>query len=178
MTAAALPADQLDALANALEKHALYTPRQNPALNLEGNPPSIKQELERKTLDELQRLILALEHGKVSPSQFNAAVRSLWQATAGLVSKDIMNLIEQTKAQLLTDDDAISRSYVSRDRATVISVDWLPGRESVKVTRIADGKRTNSVAAADPASMIPSKDARDQFARICKRLEEAGMEKL
>jgi hypothetical protein len=174
--AAALPIDVLDAVVNAVEKHDLYSGGGEERRNKNG-VPTLKDELERKTLDELQRLVLALEHGKVSQGYYNAAVESLWMTTAGLVSKDIMNLIDASKRQLVK-PAPVREAFVTADEKSMVIVTWMPATGDLCVTRHADGKLTVAPWSAPKDAVIPSLDASKHFHNIVDSLTKMGMKKL
>jgi hypothetical protein len=180
MNAAALPDDALDHLASAIERHELYAGRTPAAVPDDGKkPPSVKQELERKTLDELQRLVLALEHGKVTQGQFNAAIDSLWLTTAGLVQRDIMDLIEKTKVNLIVDESWLRETFVSTgERRFTVTVSWKVGTDQVTLTRVADGKVTVSRWDPPKDEIIPSMSAKKHFQSVCKSMKDRGFEPL
>jgi hypothetical protein len=173
MTAQELPEDMLDQLANALEKHQLYSQpaeEERTRKTAFGNVPSLKAELERKTLDELQRVLLCHQHGKMSDAECDAAVESMWMTTAGLVSKDIMNIVGQARAEFKGLSRTITRTFVSPDNKGVLIVRWCPGEGVVEVT----SKQVSKSWTAPADSVIPSKDSREHFRDLCAKLKAKG----
>lgn len=55
--------------------------------------PSFKEEIERKTLEELQRLMFDYEKAKLSRSEAAQCLRTLWNAVSGLIERETMELI-------------------------------------------------------------------------------------
>lgn len=62
--------------------------------------PTLREELDRKTLTELVRLLGSNEKGETSSVELKRSVDSLWAATAGLVDKDIMDIMSVTLGQI------------------------------------------------------------------------------
>jgi hypothetical protein len=60
---------------------------------LEAEPPTIREELERKVVAEIERVYLAVRAGKISANAYHAALAGLWGGVAGLVSHESMELI-------------------------------------------------------------------------------------
>lgn len=57
--------------------------------------PDLKEELERKTSETLAETLQHLSEGRSTPETAMAVLRSLWGTTAGLVSKELMNMIAE-----------------------------------------------------------------------------------
>lgn len=58
---------------------------------------SLKSEIERKTLDAAEWLVHSKESNKITEDQFGIGILSLWNATAGLVSKETMEILTLSK---------------------------------------------------------------------------------
>ncbi|MEZ2310827.1 hypothetical protein AB6809_29705 [Paraburkholderia sp. RCC_158] len=76
------------------------TPEQTAALQaLNSEPPSIREELERKTVEEIERAFLAVRQGKMTSYGYHQALQGLWGGVAGLVSKESMELISAAQKE-------------------------------------------------------------------------------
>jgi hypothetical protein len=178
MGAQALPSHVLDEVVNALDKDDLYSRGGQEKLNPQTGVPTVREELERKSLEELQRLVLALQHGKLSQAQFNEALQTLWMTTAGLVKNDISALIAKTRNELEKRREKVTRAFASKDGETFVVVSWIPSEGELAVTRHADGKVVTVPWTAPADSTIPTLDARNHFQNICESLSGTGFTQL
>jgi hypothetical protein len=62
----------------------------------EDEPPTIQQELDRKAVEELQRVMHGLTTRKVTLVQAQAHLQTLWETCAGLIPTESMNLVAQS----------------------------------------------------------------------------------
>lgn len=60
-------------------------------------PPTIREELDRKTLEELERLVYGYENDLIPGIEARASLQTLWQLVAGLVPRETMDLIAQVR---------------------------------------------------------------------------------
>jgi len=60
---------------------------------MSGDLPSIKEELDRKSLDAIERLILKHRDGEISDEAYSVALDVLFMTVSGLVSEDFIQLI-------------------------------------------------------------------------------------
>lgn len=58
-----------------------------------GELPTIKEELDRKSLDAIERLILKHRSGEISDEAYSVALDVLFQTVSGLVSEDFIQMI-------------------------------------------------------------------------------------
>lgn len=64
-----------------------------------SNPPSIREELNRKVVDTLELLLVRQSRGEVTVSEMKVAIDAVYTATVGLLSEetiDLMTTIEKT----------------------------------------------------------------------------------
>lgn len=62
-------------------------------------PPSIREELSRKALEALERLVIDRSRGTITEAQFSTGMNVLWDIAAGLTDKDFMEIISTVKVQ-------------------------------------------------------------------------------
>lgn len=60
-----------------------------------GEPPSLRDELARKAVDQLTLVMHRHSEGDVSSAEAAFVARSLWHATSGLVPEDVSQLLGQ-----------------------------------------------------------------------------------
>jgi len=56
--------------------------------------PTLQEELDRKALETIEKMEVDLEQGRITVEQYAYGVDLIWLSWAGLVSKDLMPLIE------------------------------------------------------------------------------------
>lgn len=56
--------------------------------------PSIKEELERKTLEAIESLVVRHRNGDLSDKEFSTGLATAYDCVAGLVDKSITEFIE------------------------------------------------------------------------------------
>lgn len=80
--------------------------------------PSIKDELERKSVDMLGYLVDDHIKGKITEAQYSTGLDVLWGVASGLAGNDFLNMMSMTKV------DKNDRSF-SRDAFLVKEKEWL-----------------------------------------------------
>lgn len=86
-------------------------------------PPSVKDELERKTVDLLETLVHRAETHRMSQADLSLAAKTLWNVTSGLVSSEISRLCSAA-AETAPASARMKRHFVGKGK--VLSVVWLP----------------------------------------------------
>lgn len=56
--------------------------------------PDPIEELDRKVVEELERLEVKRMKDDISPDQYNRAIMTMWNVTAGLIPKETMGLLD------------------------------------------------------------------------------------
>ncbi|MGZ8172995.1 hypothetical protein [Methylobacter sp.] len=84
--------------------------------------PDIKEELERKTLIELENLVNALDLGKITNAEYLASINTLFAVCSGLVDGDFFQLISAASKEAVK-DYSFNRTRIFRkeDKVTIIS---------------------------------------------------------
>lgn len=85
--------------------------------------PTIKEELERKTVEVLERLVFRHETHRISKDHLSNAAKTIWNITSGLVGDEIAALCSAT-ADMATVPDRMKRHFVGKGK--VLTVTWLP----------------------------------------------------
>ena len=94
-------------------------------------PPSIRDELDRKALENLQFLVHSLDTAQITKAQYDLASFVLWNVTAGLVCNDVSEAISAAKPEqpsefwttgvLTKDKHVVAVSYSNRGRLRVVA---------------------------------------------------------
>lgn len=59
--------------------------------------PTLTEELERKSMDELSRILHLFETGRITHREMNLMLDTLWACVSGLASEDWRSLIEEAR---------------------------------------------------------------------------------
>jgi hypothetical protein len=95
-----------------------------------GEHPTIREELERKVTEEVERVILAVRNGKMTAYGYQTALDGLWGGAAGLVSHESMELItEARKAHVHGAAQTLRTVFVIGEAVTCVK--WVVGDDTV-----------------------------------------------
>lgn len=88
-----------------------------------SDAPSIAEELERKVSETLSEALRAASTGIVSPDVTKGILKALWGCSAGLVTKDLMELIADS-VDALDEQRSVPRRHalVKGDRTMIITL--------------------------------------------------------
>jgi len=124
---------------------------------LESEHPGIREELERKVVDEIERLVLAVRGGKITSYAYHQAIDGLWGGVAGLVSRESMEIITAAKKEFAGGLSETMRSMTVIGEVVAV-VRWLVGGDVVetvlkkpgaalvsKETRVKDGSSASAL---------------------------------
>lgn len=133
-------------------------------------PPSIAQELERKTVEEIERLVISLQYGKISDAQFVQAVETLWQTVAGLVEQQTMDILATLKTHVSKNtQERVTRIFCNDSGDTVIAVWNLTiGKVTTLVKKQGDRAGTGRDWRPLQDAIHPSRETKEHYERICK----------
>lgn len=116
--------------------------------------PTIKAELNRKTVEFLEQKAHESETGQITKNDLGIVAQAVWTVTAGLVDHDISSLAEQ-----LADDAArspIKRSFVGKGE--VLTFAWKAGGNGFVLTSIdANTQKRSSVASKTEPGELQNK---------------------
>lgn len=121
-------------------------------------PPTLKEELDRKTMLALESLFNDLNEGRITHAQYGRAMTALWESVAGLVSKDIMDMFEAMPV-VKTDDESYWQPAIVGEHM----VRFHTRDAAVEVCKFKVAKRYDCE--------FP-KDARSMFLKIIERLKK------
>ena len=105
--------------------------------------PTIEEELERKVSETLADALHQLQRGETTPEAAKATLNALWGATAGLVSKEMMEIIAESIDAVDLEESA-PRRRVFRKGQTVVILD-LPELARMQVNVIMPGSSGKQV---------------------------------
>jgi hypothetical protein len=109
-------------------------------MTIEREIPDISDELNRKTVDELKDLTIKKNNRDVTDTQYALAVRSLWQATSGLVSEDVAKIFNAIDGEASKNKDFATYSLIKGGKVALIK-HLLNGCKYVFMLYDENGKR-------------------------------------
>ena len=83
--------------------------------------PTLAQEIERKSIDTLEKLAVDLELGRITKAQYLYGLDILWSAVAGLAGTDFTIMIETAKLPN-RDKEFVTRTYYQSDKGNVVRI--------------------------------------------------------
>ncbi|KVH64451.1 hypothetical protein WS89_03985 [Burkholderia sp. MSMB1072] len=105
--------------------------------------PTIRDELERKVTDEVERLVLAVQQGKLSAYGYQMALEGLWGGVAGIVSKESMELLSAAK-QSYQGTHMMVRVFRRGERN--VKLTWTFGEPSFTISGLSPDKMIRHAA--------------------------------
>jgi predicted nuclease with TOPRIM domain len=139
--------------------------------------PTIVQELERKTLAELERVMWSLEKKKISVASAYAAVRALWEITSGLVPTETMNLIAQASTELEKSAQEVEmRVLVDGEKSAVLNA--VSGGVNIFIRRHADVVGKIKTIRTDTNELFPEEWAFHKMEEVANQLQNKGMNRI
>ena len=133
---------------------------------MSGDLPTIKEELERKTLETYDWLIQRLGAGQIGSAEVKIALQTVFNVTCGLVSRDIT---EAAEAVEFDDSVKVTRKRIFKAAHVVFIVSWAPGDRFVNVDAVKAVDVVRKQYESDD-----SRDALQKFAQICKAMLDKG----
>jgi len=99
--------------------------------------PDVREELERKTLDELVRLTHCVQEGRLEEGEFSLIAKSMWAITSGLVPTESAELVAQA-----ADEYPIPthKAHFLKD-GTVYTFAWNPEKDDYVLVKRAVGQK-------------------------------------
>lgn len=139
-----------------------------------GEPPGLREEIERKTHDEMARLLCNREQGVISHAQFRQGAESLWNSVSGLIPRDMMDILSQMRAMPIEDgSEALTQAFGTT--TDMVITQRVPGDDGkVKVIRQKDGLWYRSVINPAPGEYQPNKWAKNTIQKVGDALTAKG----
>lgn len=138
--------------------------------------PTKEEELERKAMDELSRILHLYDTGRVTHREMNLMLDTLWACVAGLISEEWREFIEEARR---VEDDRVPFEYhaIRKSPYTLISLHRSDESLSV-IVRTSTGaiKQERHVDLSDRE--LPAKLARDRMKATIKEITNGGFEPL
>ncbi len=93
------------------------------------------EELERKTLDVLARILHDYEQGIVSQAQASHSLRAIFDTVSGLVGTEVFDFISEASAHVDADQkkDKLRRFFVHPSRKEIVAIEFQYGETGVSL---------------------------------------------
>lgn len=132
--------------------------------------PSLRDEIDRKAFEQLERLAKQLEDGRITPAMFDAGVNSVWNCVSGLASEAVIHTISEVKDMWCQSDQKDRRFFVtlnteSRQWETLILTRDLSG-DKMGLRSIPPGRKTDWTFSECANPSRASLDKQDQVAAM------------
>lgn len=134
--------------------------------------PSIRDELQRKAFEHLERLVVQLDRGEINEAMFDAGVRAIWACVSGLVDEWLIDTISEIRDKI--DGSFYDRRQFMKKDDGELRVLWLTrklgsGNLTLRGLRGTDSKDWNF-----DEDIYPSKEAKGMQDTITATLVTAG----
>lgn len=134
--------------------------------------PTQREELERKTVETLQKIVEDRESGRTTEAQYGYALDIVWSNVAGLVGNDVVAILEVTQGSV-ADGSEYTIEYF-REPAT---------RAIAKLINTHDGRVNAQIGRNDKwidcrESSNPYRDAKQKFQMIRDKLVSIGYQRI
>ena len=109
--------------------------------------PSVRDEIDRKAFEQLERLAAQLETGRITEAQFDTGVQTVWQCVSGIASEFIIQTISEINDSRKNESHLDRRLFVTflRDKGqweTLILTRGV-GTGILKLRSIPPGRKTD-----------------------------------
>ena len=138
--------------------------------------PTKEEELERKSMDELSRILHLYDIGRITHREMNLMLDTLWACVSGLTSEEWREFIEEARR---IEDDRVPFEYhaIRKHPYTLISLHRSDESLSVIMrTSTGDIKRVRRIDLSD--KVLPAKLARDRMKATIKEITSGGFKPL
>lgn len=126
-------------------------------------PPTLVEELDRKTYEVLERLVRQHAQGKIGTEALQVGLRSVWETVAGLASESMSALASQMHTTAAREQTKVARIFRDPiDGTFACAVDWTPSGSWVRVLKPSGETRVESF---DNAQL-----ALEYFVKLCSEL--------
>lgn len=143
-----------------------------------SDAPSIEEELERKTSETLASALQGLSRGVMSKEACKAALQALWDATSGLVSRELMDLIAESIDAIETTRDAPRRVVLAKaDKAAIIDLPEA-GRITARAVQFFKCGSDKDVAIVPEGSGASLTEAARKTQKVVRSLKLKGYREL
>lgn len=138
--------------------------------------PTVEDELERKAMDELSRILHHYDTGRISYREMNLMLDTLWACVSGLTPEDWREMIEEARR---IEDDRVPFEYHAVRLSPYSLVTLRRDDESVTIIiRNGTGGSQRKKHHDLSGEVLPAKLARNRMRAAIKELTNGGFQPL
>ncbi len=132
--------------------------------------PTIEEELYRKAVNELERLLICKQDGRLTNAQFSSSIDTMFAMVSGLVEGDFLSLVTEASDEIVKDTSFINvLAYRKKGVMVITFSDKSKGKFTVGRFKTTDMKRYDAESSGE--FLLKEKDVK-------KRLEKAGFSQI
>lgn len=141
-----------------------------------GLPPNLADEINRKTVEALEWLVLAVEQDKITNAQFDAAVNAIWITSSGLVDRDVTELMSEAVSRKI---DGFTRKRIFSNTSHLVCLERNYEKATLTIRRkFEQGHWQDVIRKTFEGALVPSLAARDAESRLVDKLRSQGFSEL
>lgn len=143
---------------------------------LDGSHPTMREEIDRKVVLELERVVLCHRQGKMGNAEVDAALTTLFNAVSGLCDSSMMDLISQTRVSLIGMDQVHQqyRIVLVNDAGDIAGVSFRVGSDQIKILKKRLDQPGIVHVRSFAESTIPSEEALKAYKTVVAAFVKAG----
>lgn len=135
--------------------------------------PTLQEELDRKTLDAIERLIADYDNGTIAHRELRLATRTLFDAVSGLVNPGIIHLISEIDKLPAEGRASVVRRFAKGDKLAVIERSL--SRPTISLTTVDIVPGTYHLAQKSFSDEVGAfRASHDHFEQTCAKLIGKG----
>ena len=82
--------------------------------------PSLKEEVERKAIETMEKIVSDRARGAINEAQYSYAVDVLWSLFAGVAGSEFMFIVEQMESQKKPNAATVQSTHIKGDKVAVV----------------------------------------------------------
>ena len=136
--------------------------------------PTVAAELERKTVEQFERIVRAKEQGKITQAQFASSIETIFMVVSGLVPEPIILALECQDISKSDGTFDTKRVFWKRQSGESVSVHRHSQGERLTITKFKVGEIQKPTTFEYTDAVIPAQKAALAQERLANGLIDAG----
>lgn len=139
-------------------------------ITVPGSGYELREELNRKTFETLDWLVLGVDCGRITQDQFSVAIDAMFMALSGLVESPFVEIVTEAQKQCSDGKFKVKRLFHHPDSAEIVRLSWAPGESAIYAMKLVMGQAVGG----KQTELNNSKAAFAAFGRMSDALAEKG----